>query len=1290
MSEQKLRDYLNRVTIDLQQTRQRLRDAEARSREPIAIVSMSCRFSGGVSAPEDLWELLVAGRDAMSDLPADRGWELSGLAASGAPARGAFLDDAGGFDPAFFEISPREALAMDPQQRLLLLACWEAVERAGIDPVSLRGSRTGVFAAAVDQGHATLAQGAPEAVKGFLMTGNAISVLSGRVSYALGLEGPSVSVDTACSASLVALHLAAQALRNQECSLALAGGANVMALPGVFLEFARQGGMAADGRCKPFAAAADGTGWGEGVGVLLVERLPDARRNGHPVLAVLRGSAVNQDGASNGLTAPNGPSQQRVIQAALADAGLAPHEVDAVEAHGTGTPLGDPIEADALLATYGQDRPADRPLWLGSLKSNIGHTQAAAGVAGVIKMVLALRHGVLPRTLHVDEPTPHVDWSAGAVELLTRAMPWPDADRPRRAGVSSFGMSGTNAHVILEQAPVLPDEPAPAPAELPWLLSAKTGRALADQAGLAGRLRLTCPDPVDVAFSLATGRSSFEHRAVLLGGDRTAGLDALAAGGLPSGVVHGTADAGGRRVFVFPGQGAQWTGMAIGLLAGSPVFAAAMADCEQALAPHVDWSLTDALRSGEPLERVDVVQPALFAVMVSLAALWRSWGVEPDAVVGHSQGEIAAAVVAGALTLADGAKVVALRSRALGGLAGHGGMVSVGQPLEQARELIAPWGDRLSVAAVNGPSAVVVSGEPAALDELIARCAEREVRARTIPVGYASHSVQVTEIRAELAEALAGLRPMASRVPVFSTVTGDWLDTGGMDAGYWYRNLRQTVLFETAVRSLAKQRYQAFLEVSPHPVLTLPILDGVEAAGAAGVLVTGTLRRDEGGLDRALASAAELWVRGVPVDWPAVLAGFGGRRVELPTYPFQLDRYWLEAAGPAAAPEQTDSAFWQLVEGADLAETARSLAVDAEPLGQVLPALTAWRRQRQESSVLGSWRYRIQWQQVRQPSPAALSGPWLVALPTGCGQDERVLAPIRAMTERGAEVWPVELTDREADPTTLAELLYGALAERSPGGRQPGDGAPVGVLSLLAVAGEPHPGHPALPAGAALTLALIQALGDLRIDARLWCATGGAVSVGTGDRLTAPEQALIWGTGMVAGLEHSTRWGGLVDLPPTLDAHTLAGFCAALAGSTGEDQLAVRPSGLYARRLVRAPRPSAPHRDWRPRGTVLVTGGTGALGPHIARWLARGGAEHLVLPGRRPRTRPARRTWPPNSASSAPGSAFRPATWRTGTRWRGSWPTWRTGANRSPPCSTAPRTSSWPRWTQPRSTPSSG
>ncbi|MFE3938783.1 type I polyketide synthase, partial [Streptomyces goshikiensis] len=668
----------------------------------IAIVAAACRLPGGIRSPEDLWRMLAEGRDGISGFPTDRGWSLDTLydpdpdrVGTSITRDGGFLYDAADFDAEFFGISPREALAMDPQQRLLLETTWELFERAAIDPATLRGAGVGTYVGLMQQDYAArLLPYIPEDVEGFLGTGNSGSIVSGRLAYFFGLEGPAVTVDTACSSSLVALHLAVRALRSGECSLALAGGVNVMCSPELFVEFSRQGGLAPDGRCKSFAAAADGTAFGEGVGMLLVERLSDARRNGHPVLAVIRGSAVNQDGASNGLTAPNGPSQQRVIRAALADAGLSAADVDVVEAHGTGTRLGDPIEAQALLATYGQGRPADRPVWIGSLKSNIGHAQAAAGVGGVIKSVLALRHGVMPKTLHVDGPTPEVDWSAGAGQLLTEARTWEDTGRPRRAGVSSFGISGTNAHVILEQAPTEALEkqldgsgtPEAAPAAVPLLLSARTPEALRAQAA-ALSARITDGSGVraaDLASSLATGRSALGHRAVLVGTEDNLaeGLNALSQGA----VVSGSGLVSGRAVLVFPGQGSQWVGMAADLLRESAVFARRMAECEKALSPFVNWPLTEALGSKDLLARVDVVQPVLWAVMVSLAEVWRSYGVTADAVVGHSQGEIAAACVAGGLSLEDGARVVALRSRAVGVLAGRGGMASVSLPVDEARE----------------------------------------------------------------------------------------------------------------------------------------------------------------------------------------------------------------------------------------------------------------------------------------------------------------------------------------------------------------------------------------------------------------------------------------------------------------------------------------------------------------------------------------------------------------------------------------------------------------------------
>src|SRR5271168_4611917 len=904
-------EALRKALVQVERLKRKNRALLERASEPIAIVGMACRFPGGVDSPEGLWDMVAQGRDVMSEFPTDRGWDLAGLFDADPDAlhksyarAGGFVDDVADFDAGYFGVSPSEALATDPQHRMLLELSWEALERAGVDPTTLRGSATGVFAGIIVQGYGMLA----EEIEGYRLTGMTSSVATGRVAYVLGLEGPAVSVDTACSSSLVALHMAVQSLRSGECDLALAGGATVNATPTVFVEFSRHRGLSPDGRCKPFSGAADGVGWSEGGGIMVVERLSDAQRLGHPVLAVVRGTAVNQDGASNGLTAPNGPSQQRVVRTALANAGLSAGEVDVVEAHGTGTTLGDPIEAQALLATYGQDRAEPgKPLWLGSIKSNMGHTQAAAGVAGVIKMVQAMHHELLPATLHVDAPSPHVDWSAGAVSLLTEAQSWPANGRARRAGVSSFGISGTNAHVIIEECPPAePNESAPQPPVVPWVVSAKSAAALAAQASrlaesIGARQQLGI---ADVGWSLA-GRSTFEHRAVVLGHDRSqmlAGLGELA-DGMPGGsVITGHAAPAGKTAFVFPGQGSQWIGMGVELLDTAPVFAAQMNACAEAFAEFVDWSLIDVLRGapGAPsLDRVDVVQPALFAVMVSLAELWRSIGVRPDAVIGHSQGEIAAAYVAGALSLRDAARVVNLRSKLLLALSGRGGMASLACGTDQARELLAPYGDRVSIAAINGPSAVVLSGEVAALDELVAQCTERELRARRIDVDYASHSVAVDAIREQLAEALSGIEPQSARTVFFSTVSGGILDTAELTADYWFRNIRQTVEFASAVRTASATGYRTFIESSPHPALIAGIEDTATGCvgDAAEVTVVPTLGREDGGLTRFFSSAAQAFVSGVKVDWRAAVPGAGF--VELPTYAFERRRFWLSGDGAA-------------------------------------------------------------------------------------------------------------------------------------------------------------------------------------------------------------------------------------------------------------------------------------------------------------------------------------------------------------------------------------------------------
>nr|WP_257232410.1 type I polyketide synthase [Streptomyces sp. Rer75] len=888
--------------------------APAADDEPIAVIGMGCRFPGGASTPEELWRLVAEGRDAVGAFPDNRGWNLDDLYDPDPDVRGktyaregGFLYDAAEFDAEFFGISPREALALDPQQRLLLETAWETFEDAGLRPDTLDGSATGVFAGVVTQEYGSLVHEGSEPVDGFLLTGTTASVASGRVAYTFGFEGPAVTVDTACSSSLVALHMACQSLRSDECSMALAGGATVMANAGMFLEFSRQRGLAPDGRAKSYSAAADGTIWAEGAGMVLLERLSDAQANGHTILAVIRGSAVNQDGASNGLTAPNGPSQQRVINAALANAGLTPDQVDAVEGHGTGTTLGDPIEAQALLATYGQGR--EEPLWLGSFKSNIGHAQAAAGIGGVIKMIQAMRHGTLPQTLHVDEPSPHIDWTTGSVQLLTEARPWPENGHPRRAAVSAFGISGTNAHLILEQAPAPTRlEPAPdttpQPTTVPWILSAKSEQALQAQ---AQQLRTLSPElrPDRVAHALATTRSLFQHRAVVVADEREAfdrALEALTRGEPSPAVVRGTSHPG-KTAFLFTGQGAQRAGMGRGLYEAFPVFARAFDEVCTTLDQYLDAEqpLKDVIFADEqgPLNQTRSTQAGLFALETALYRLVESFGVTPDYVTGHSIGELTAAHIAGILTLDDACYLVAARGSLMQGLPAGGAMISVRATEEQLRPLLEGREDDVAIAAINGPTSLVISGDEQATTDIAAALAERGIKTRRLTVSHAFHSPHMDPMLEEFARVAGELTYHSPTIPLVSNLTGELADPDEITTpAYWVRHVREAVRFADGITTLHTHGVRHYLELGPDATLTTMAQDSV-TDDADDVAFIPVLHRERDEQHTFLTALATAHTHGVHVDWTPLI-GETSTPIALPTYPFQRQRYWLERSRPTA------------------------------------------------------------------------------------------------------------------------------------------------------------------------------------------------------------------------------------------------------------------------------------------------------------------------------------------------------------------------------------------------------
>ena len=1241
--EEKLLTYLRRATADLRETRQRLRAAEDRDREPIAIVGMACRYPGGVDSPDSLWRLVDEGRDGTSEFPADRGWDLASLyhpdpARKGTSytRRGGFLLDAADFDAGFFGISPNEAMSMDTQQRLILETCWEAVETAGIDPSSLRGSRTGVFCGVVYNDYELTAPEGADELEGYLINGSSPNILSGRVAYTFGLQGPAISVDTACSSSLVALHLAVRSLRGGECSLALAGGVTVMSTPQVFIEFSRHQGLARDGRCKAFSDDADGTGWGEGVGVLMLERLSDAQRNGHRVLALVRGTAVNSDGASSGLTAPNGPAQQRVIRDALGAAGLSADDVDAVEAHGTGTRLGDPIEAQALLAVYGRDRAADRPpLFLGSLKSNIGHAQAASGVGGVIKMVQALRHESLPRTLHADKPSTAVDWSAGRVRLLAEPVAWPRSERPRRAGVSSFGVSGTNTHVVLEEAPETAsgedaDDPRPVDGvrfPLPVIVSAATEPALREQ---AARLRAHLDDHPDaevpdVAYSLVTSRAALVQQAVVVGEGRDeirAGLDALSKDAAGAAAVRGTVRQGAT-AFLFPGQGSQYPGMGRELAETFPVFGAALDEVCSAFGVHLKVPLRDVLFAEEGseraslLERTEYTQPALFAVEAALFRLLESWGLTPDQLSGHSIGEITAAHVAGIWPLEEAVALVAARAGLMQAVAADGAMAAVQASESEVGALLdeRATGRVATIAAVNGPASVVVSGDRAEVLEIAGLLEARGRNVRSLRVSHAFHSPHMDAIGGDFRKVVAGLRAASPRIPLVSTLTGRPLNDAELaDPDHWVRQAREAVRFHDSVMHLAGKGVSRWVEVGPGGALTGMVDESLGDGGRSRPPAVDLIRKGRSEARTVVTGLARLHMSGLRADWSAFYAGSGAERVDLPTYAFQRSRFWMgtdlrPGEGRTAAPGREfgvgTEGFWQAVEQQDATGLAELLRMNGSQgpalLDAVLPALSTWHREQQANAILDSQRYRVTWEKipVEAGGVRALTRGWCVVAPESpAGFADGLIA---VLTSGGARL--VRVPEDGYDAAGLRRLLS----------RESGE-LPYRVFSLLGLDERPCPDQPWLTKGFTATCSLVEALRGT--TTRVWCATVGMD--GEVDGIEAPSQAALWGLGAVLATEQPDLWGGLVDLSPEADAALLAALCQLLNEGTGENELALRPDGLFARRLERAPLESGgrAERTWRPRGTVLVTGGTGTVGGHVARWLARKGAAHVVLASR--------------------------------------------------------------------------
>lgn len=1185
---------------------------DAGADDPVVIVSMACRLPGGINEPEQLWDLLDAGGSAIGPLPTDRGWRTDLFdpdrrrPGTSATDRGGFLYDAAEFDAQFFSISPREAAAMDPQQRLLLEAAWEVLERAGIDPRSVRGESVGVYIGSVGQDYLGADDTLPEQVEGFAITGKASSVASGRISYFLGLEGPSMTVDTACSSSLVALHLAAKALRGGECSSALVGGVSIMSRPGLFVEFSRQQGLAADGTCKSFGAGADGTGWAEGVTMVMVERQSEALRRGHCILGTIDGSAVNQDGASNGLTAPSGRAQQRVIAAALRDAGVKAADIDLVEAHGTGTKLGDPIEAEALIGAYGTGRTPVTPVWLGSLKSNIGHTQGSAGIAGIIKILLSLAHERMPATLGAQPPTPHVDWSAGTVALLDSSREWPVSTRVRRAGISAFGISGTNAHMIIseprsresivaEHISVSPQPNALLDTDrVVWPISASSHRSLTLQASkLASSAAVTAADADlhAIAAALSTTRAQLEHRAVISSdtvGGAVQGLAELATTGraVP-----------GRTAFVFAGQGSQWVGMGSELYLRSSVFADAFDEVCSYVNAELDIDLK-GLVFGDVAGGIDdtaIAQPALFAIEVAMARLLTAAGVNPDYLVGHSIGEIAAAHIGGVLSLPDACRLVVARGSAMSALPAGGGMVAVAAPAATVRSAMAGRED-VGLAAVNSATACVISGNIDRLREIADSLTSAGIQCRELRVSHAFHSPLMKPVRGILEDVASRCTFGSRTIEIVSTVTGTPIDDEFADPDYWAEHAVAEVRFADAIAELGRRGVTRVVEIGPDSALVAAVRDTLGLDMSERTI--GTMRRGQNQVDSVLAALTTVWLHGGHVDWTRLLP-VGVTPVSLPTYAFDRSRYWLEQAPVARSSSGPSAALFE-------AETLQSLCASLG-IGDDVSAAELFSALR-GGDASARWRYRSTFARLavgerRQEGPVC----WVVLVPLTCKRSVEVEALLHdittSMTSAHHQLRTLRVDTAADDQVerTIDELSADPNAA---------------LVSLLAYDDDEDADLSGLSRGTVATLAVARAMMRRDVPIPLWLIT----SDGTGSALT---HAGIWGLARVLGLEQPKALAGIVDLPADPAASTVSPILTDLLrrrpfGDTvhGEYEYRIDSEGVAVHRLqqvVDTPDSAVAAGSWTPRGRVLITGGTGGLGAEVARWAASNHAELILL-----------------------------------------------------------------------------